>query len=115
MNECNDLQDIYQDLSSTKRALLEMCLRGRVPVRTKAQAIPRRPNGADAPLSFAQQRLWFLHQMAPASAVYNVPTALRLEGVLNLSALEQAFSEIVRRHEILRTTFDIIEGEPVQG
>lgn len=101
-------------MSPAKRALLEMRLRGQVPVRTKTQAIPRRPEGAGTPLSFAQQRLWFLHQMAPRSAVYNVPAALRLEGVLNLSALEQAFTEIVRRHEALRTTFEVVEGEPVQ-
>ncbi|MGQ0592974.1 MAG: non-ribosomal peptide synthetase family protein [Gammaproteobacteria bacterium] len=114
MNDCNPSLIPYRQLSPAKRALLEMRLRGHVPERTKTQAIPRRPEGTGALLSFAQQRLWFLHQMAPQNAVYSVPAALRLEGVLNLSALEQAFTEIVRRHEILRTTFEVVGGEPVQ-
>src|SRR5262249_7854851 len=68
----------------------------------------------DLPLSFAQQRLWFLDQYEPNSSVYNVPSALRLRGELNSSALEQSLNEIVRRHEALRTTFSMVEGEPVQ-
>lgn len=66
------------------------------------------------PLSFAQQRLWFLDQLVPNNPFYNVPAALRLTGLLNLTALEQTFNEIVRRHEALRTTFVIVEGQPVQ-
>ena len=57
------------------------------------------------PLSFAQQRLWFLHQMEPESAVYNMPAAVRLTGQLNIAALEATLTEIVRRHESLRTSF----------
>lgn len=113
MNECNELQHVYQHLSPAKRAFLEMRLRGKVPVRTKTKAIGRRPEGAGAPLSFAQQRLWFLHQMAPVSSVYNVPAALRLEGALNPSALGEAFNGLIRRHEVLRTTFTEVDGEPV--
>lgn len=63
------------------------------------------------PASFAQQRLWFLDRLAPGNPFYNVSTALRLTGFLNLIALEQAFNEIVRRHEILRTTFAMVEGQ----
>ncbi|WP_019487678.1 thioesterase domain-containing protein [Kamptonema formosum] len=63
------------------------------------------------PASFAQQRLWFLNQLAPGNPFYNVSTALRLTGFLNLIALEQAFNKIVRRHEILRTTFAMVEGQ----
>jgi amino acid adenylation domain-containing protein len=66
------------------------------------------------PLSFAQSRLWFLHQLEPASAAYNMPFASRLNGRLNTPALEEAFNEIVARHEILRTTFEVLDGEPVQ-
>ena len=66
------------------------------------------------PLSFAQQRLWFLYQLEPDSASYNIPISVRLQGALNASALEQSLNEILRRHEVLRTTFSTMNGEPVQ-
>lgn len=66
------------------------------------------------PLSFAQERLWFLDQLEPGSAAYSDPTALRLRGTLDVASLERALSEIVRRHEVLRTTFTTIDGEPRQ-
>ncbi|BAY66694.1 amino acid adenylation domain-containing protein (plasmid) [Calothrix brevissima NIES-22] len=67
------------------------------------------------PTSFAQQRLWFLDQLALGNAFYNVSTALRLTGSLNFTALKQTFNEIVRRHETLRTTFVVVEQQPVQA
>lgn len=66
------------------------------------------------PLSFAQQRLWFLHQLLPASPAYNMLTALHLKGSLNIAAFEQSINEIVCRHEALRTTFTMENGQPVQ-
>jgi amino acid adenylation domain-containing protein/thioester reductase-like protein len=66
------------------------------------------------PLSFAQQRLWFLNQLEGTSATYYVYTALRFEGRLQRSALEQSLQEIVQRHETLRTTFSRLNGKPVQ-
>ncbi|CAA9395669.1 Polyketide synthase modules and related proteins [uncultured Microcoleus sp.] len=74
------------------------------------------PMGRDGnlPLSFAQQRLWFLDQLVPNNPFYNVPAALRLTGSLNFSALQQTFNEIVRRHEALRTTLAVVSGQPVQ-
>ncbi|RKH23190.1 amino acid adenylation domain-containing protein, partial [Corallococcus sp. CA031C] len=66
------------------------------------------------PLSFAQQRLWFLDQLEPGSTAFNMFTALRLEGTLDVAALERAFQELVRRHESLRTTFQAVGQEPVQ-
>jgi len=66
------------------------------------------------PLSFAQQRLWFLHQMDPSNAAYNMPIAFRLSGQLEVEALQWSLDEIVRRHEILRTTFDVLDQAPVQ-
>ncbi len=66
------------------------------------------------PLSFAQQRLWFLDQYEPGTPVYIIPSAVRLKGALNVPALERSLSEIVRRHEALRTTFAVIDGEPFQ-
>src|SRR5215213_8923981 len=74
--------------------------------------IPRRVPDAEVPLSFAQQRLWFLDQLQPGSVVYNLPTAVRVSGRLDVVALEKTFSEIVRRHEILRTTFSTSDGSP---
>nr|WP_301542280.1 non-ribosomal peptide synthetase [Pyxidicoccus fallax] len=72
------------------------------------------PREGHPPLSFAQQRLWFLDQLQPGSALYNIPMPLRLEGPLDVSALERAFGELVRRHESLRTTFHAEAGQPVQ-
>ncbi len=66
------------------------------------------------PASFAQQRLWFLDQYAPKNPFYNVVTALRLTGSLNITALEQTFNKIVQRHETLRTTFAAVSGQPMQ-
>ncbi|MBL1175482.1 amino acid adenylation domain-containing protein [Pantanalinema sp. GBBB05] len=66
------------------------------------------------PLSFAQQRLWFLDQLVPNSSFYNIPQALRLQGELNLAALEQSLNAIVQRHEALRTTFVVVDAQPVQ-
>jgi amino acid adenylation domain-containing protein len=66
------------------------------------------------PLSFAQQRLWFLHQLAPANPFYNVSAAIRLTGTLNQAALARSFQEIVQRHAALRTRFTSVEGQPVQ-
>jgi amino acid adenylation domain-containing protein/non-ribosomal peptide synthase protein (TIGR01720 family) len=67
-----------------------------------------------APLSFAQQRLWFIEQMFPGQSVYNIPAVLRLTGELNIAALRQSIQEIVRRHGSLRTTFSDVDGKPRQ-
>nr|QEO74542.1 condensation domain-containing protein [uncultured bacterium] len=72
------------------------------------------PRTAPLPLSFAQQRLWFIDQLEPGNAAYNVPAAVRLRGRLNIPALEQSLSEIARRHEVLRTSFALRDGVPVQ-
>ncbi|AVH63935.1 non-ribosomal peptide synthetase [Nostoc sp. 'Peltigera membranacea cyanobiont' N6] len=66
------------------------------------------------PLSFAQQRLWFLDQLIPNNPFYNIPLALHLTGSLKLAALEQTFNEIVQRHEALRTTIVVQTGQPIQ-
>jgi amino acid adenylation domain-containing protein len=66
------------------------------------------------PLAPAQERLWFMDQLAPDTALYNEAIALRLAGALNVSALRQALNELVRRHEVLRTSFDVVNGQPYQ-
>ncbi|HEX5601466.1 MAG TPA: condensation domain-containing protein, partial [Pyrinomonadaceae bacterium] len=106
-----DLATRREKLSAAKRALLEKRLTGQ---DADAQTIPRREARSHAPLSFAQQRLWFLHQLEPDSIAYNMPTALRLTGRLNTEALEWGINEIIRRHEILRTTFRLVDNQPVQ-
>ncbi|APR77528.1 Siderophore biosynthesis non-ribosomal peptide synthetase [Minicystis rosea] len=72
-----------------------------------APPLTRVPRGGHLPISFAQERLWLLDQLDPGDASYIVPMALRLEGPLDVSALSRALSEIVRRHEVLRTTFTL--------
>ncbi len=92
-------------LSSAQRALFEYWLLERnQAVKPKLQIQPR--NTADpSPLSFAQQRLWFIHQLHPTSPVYNMPKLFRLKGKLNQHALQSALDMIVQRHEVLRTIF----------
>ncbi|WP_228050002.1 non-ribosomal peptide synthetase [Tychonema sp. LEGE 06208] len=72
------------------------------------------PRSESIPLSFAQQRLWFLDQLQPNSPFYNIPVALRLFGQLNITALQNSINEIIGRHEALRTNFATVEGEPIQ-
>jgi amino acid adenylation domain-containing protein len=73
------------------------------------------PRDTDLPLSFAQQRLWFLDQLENQGATYNIPAALSLIGTLNIAALEQSLTEILRRHEALRTKYPMVKGFPVQA
>ncbi len=68
----------------------------------------------DVPLSYSQQRLWFLDQLSPGGSFYNIPAAFRLRGHLDLDVLERCLTEIVRRHEVLRTSFRDLDGKPVQ-
>ncbi|OKH59480.1 non-ribosomal peptide synthetase [Scytonema sp. HK-05] len=81
-----------------------------------AQTIPLCPieRNGHIPLSFAQQRMWFLQQLEPESAFYNLPAAMRFEGQLNVSALEYSINYIISRHEVLRTNFIQVEGQPFQ-
>ena len=102
-------------LSAARRELLERRLRGHGPDAPEAQAIPRRADTArPAALSFAQERLWFLEQLEPGSAAYNIPFAVRFEGRLDVEILRRCFNELVRRHEALRTSFVLFEERPAQ-
>lgn len=99
-------------LSSAKKALLEQRLRGAL--SPAAPAIPQRPDPGTAPLSFAQERLWFRDRLEPGSPAYNRPVALRLSGELDVAILERALSEVVRRHQTLRASFPTMDGQPKQ-
>src|SRR3954447_9254889 len=109
-----DFDKKIAELSPAKRLLLERLRNKGEDSASVPPPITRRPEGAACPLSFAQQRLWFLYRLDPASTLYNVPRALRLRGVLDTAALQQSLNEIVRRHEVLRTTFAMTDDGPVQ-
>jgi acyl carrier protein len=72
------------------------------------------PRKGEAPLSFAQERLWFLDQLLPGNRSYIVPLAVQLRGKLDSKILERSLGEVVRRHEVLRTTFGVMEARPIQ-
>jgi amino acid adenylation domain-containing protein/non-ribosomal peptide synthase protein (TIGR01720 family) len=110
----SELSDRIAALSPEKLALVWSRLRGNDKHVFEEQSIPRNPATDPCPLSFAQQRLWFLNQLEPESPSYNVASPVRIAGALNLAALEQSFREIIRRHQILRTTIAAPEGQPVQ-
>jgi len=110
----HDLAARRSRLSPAMLTLLAQRLGGKAEESEKQQTIPRRSSEGPVRLSFAQQRLWFLDQLEPGSTAYNMPTGLRLPGKLNVEALERSISEVVRRHDVLRTTFVTSNGEPVQ-
>ncbi|HEX8337890.1 MAG TPA: amino acid adenylation domain-containing protein, partial [Pyrinomonadaceae bacterium] len=83
------------------------------PARQVPPVVPADRSGP-LPLSYAQQRLWFIDQLEPGSPLYNIPLALRLTGRLDVAAAESSLNEIIRRHEVLRTSFATADGEPVQ-
>ncbi|MEO8429883.1 MAG: amino acid adenylation domain-containing protein [Acidobacteriota bacterium] len=109
-----DLEDRLAGLSPAKRALVEKRLQARSHSSQRKASIPHRAGRKRAPLSFSQQRLWFLDRLEPGSASYNVPSAVSLEGPLDVNALQRSLDEIVRRHATLRTRFPELDGKPVQ-
>ena len=111
----SDLSQRIANLSPEQLALLEQRLgdKGTSSVAGR-QAIPRREAKGPHPLSFAQQRLWFLDQMVPDSPAYNIPQAIQISGALDVEALQKTLDALVARHEVLRTTFAAVDGSPVQ-
>jgi UDP:flavonoid glycosyltransferase YjiC (YdhE family)/alpha-ketoglutarate-dependent taurine dioxygenase len=113
-----DLKELIDKLSPEKLALLELKLTKKDREIVTKQTIPRLPRQTGVnyfPLSFAQERLWFVDRLEPGNPTYNIFGVVRLTGTLNVSALERAFNAIARRHESLRTTFAVIDDCPVQA
>ena len=105
---------LRQEIAARKTEII-MFLQQAKQVKTSHQLpIQRVSRDVELPLSFAQQRLWFVHHLSPDSRSYNLLDAQLLHGSLNIVALEQSLSELIRRHEVLRTTFPTVDGKPVQ-
>jgi amino acid adenylation domain-containing protein/non-ribosomal peptide synthase protein (TIGR01720 family) len=115
-----ELTALVGDLSDEKRELLDLLLKEQGIDLTSSIILPqkREPQGNGAgyrmPLSFAQRRLWFLDQWEPDSAMYNIATATKITGDLNVPFIKMAINKVVQRHESLRTTFDSVDGQPFQ-
>jgi hypothetical protein len=110
----SDLYKQIASLSGEKRRLFDLYLQKEGVTLSELLIVAQERGSDHFPLSFAQQRLWFLDQLEPGSPLYNNPAAIRFTGPLDLTAMEQALNEIIGRHEILRTTFTTVGGQPVQ-
>jgi len=110
----SDLGARLETLSPEKRALVERSLRQRRLAAAESAQIPRRPGSGPAPLSFAQQRMWFLEQWEPGGFTHNGSRAFRLRGSIDADALERALAAMVDRHEALRTVYLVEAREPRQ-
>ena len=114
------LRNLFEATTIAKLAeLVEAALRaGTGAMLPPIELVPRDPATGlptEPPqLSYAQQRLWFLDQLAPGNLFYNLPLAVILEGDLDIPALEASLNEIIRRHAVLRTNFKAVGGVPVQ-
>src|SRR5262245_61704803 len=103
-----------QELRGAKTELPAGLLKAEGVDLDNAQKIYPRQSHDNLPLSFAQERLWFLDQLAPGNFVYNICRAHRLTGPLNLTVLILSLNEVVRRHECLRNSFPAVDGRPIQ-
>jgi amino acid adenylation domain-containing protein len=111
----SDLSERIAGLSEEKRQLLEKLLKkGGIENQRPDATIARVERANPLPLSFAQQRLWFLDQLEPGNGFYNLSDAIHFNSAVNIDALEQSLNEIVRRHEILRSTFNLAGDRPAQ-
>jgi len=109
-----ELTQRLANLSPARRALLEKRLKEKGFDALVPQAIRRRATSEEVPVSFAQERLWFLNQLDPENPAYNDSRAFRLYGHLDVEALQQSLNRIVARHEVLRTTIVTVDGLPKQ-
>jgi amino acid adenylation domain-containing protein len=104
--------ELQRQLTERKAEIISF-LEARSRQKAAVPELRRYPRDGVLPLSFAQERLWFLHQFDPASASYNIIFYLSLPGSIDVAAVELALSEIVSRHETLRTTFALADGQPI--
>ncbi|MCU0643016.1 MAG: condensation domain-containing protein, partial [bacterium] len=109
-----DIYDQLKNLSPEKRELLELMLKEKGVDLLGAKIVSQGRENNKFPISFGQQRLWFLDQLDPGTPLYNNPAAVILKGKANIPALEKALNEIVQRHEVLRTTFAMENDQPIQ-
>ncbi|MBD2523674.1 condensation domain-containing protein [Nostoc sp. FACHB-133] len=111
----SDLSQRIAGLSPEKLKLLAQRLqKKKESVFSQPQIVTQSRESNLFPLSFAQQRLWFIDQLQPGNSAYNISQPMRIVGSLNVAVLEQSFNEVVRRHEVLRTTFKVVDGQPLQ-
>ncbi|HEV2862459.1 MAG TPA: amino acid adenylation domain-containing protein [Pyrinomonadaceae bacterium] len=112
----SDLAERITALSPEQRALFEALLKKKGLRAPEAQTIPRVERVASNlyPPSIDQERLWFIEQLQPGNTAYNIFTASRLRGPFDAGAMSRAANELLRRHEVLRTTFRVVEGQPMQ-
>src|SRR4030095_10425028 len=110
----SDLDARIAGLSPQKRAILLRLLEKKKKTGSSIEIRPQSRESNTFPLSFAQQRLWFLDQMEPGSSYYNWFQAVPLKGPWDAQILERALNEVVQRHELLRTIFVNVDGQPVQ-
>ena len=111
------MANLYKQIAALppeKRELFEAMLLEQGVDLSEIMIVPQKRDENRFPLSFSQQRLWFLDQLQPGTSLYNITSVLRLRGNLQISALEYSFNELVRRHEVLRTTFATDGESPVQ-
>jgi amino acid adenylation domain-containing protein len=105
---------LRQEIANRKTEIISLLKQAKQVKVFERLAIQPTPRDCELPLSFAQQRLWLVQQLSPDNNSYNLLEALKLEGSLNIAALKQSLCELVRRHEILRTTFPTVDGKPIQ-
>lgn len=106
--------DLKQNLVENKQAVIDFLNESSLDANSEANQIPQVDRTQPVPLSQAQQRLWFVEQLTPGSSTFHIPAALYLNGILDHQALENAFIELIKRHETLRTVFISEGGQPWQ-
>ncbi len=106
--------DLFEGASITQLAMQVLDQLTRAAATASIPLSRAQKTTAEHPLSFAQQRLWFVNQLQPGTPAYNISIAVHLTGRLNVAVLSRSFNEVIQRHEVLRTSFVAVDGEPLQ-